>query len=167
MALIEDGQRQKEALIKHASDEILQKNNIANGSLDMAIKQAVAKLKEQITQKLFSRELEDLLESNLNKEKIVSQIIEAMVNALQEGGVDADLRVAIAKGIDKQEVFAALSSGVKQRVNKEDIFIGSFKAGVQVSIEKKNLVLDLTDDSTKELLSEYLFGDLKEKIFNL
>lgn len=165
--IIDEANEQKEQLLKEAANEVMQKNNVANASLNMAIKQSIAKLKQQIVEKLFSKELETLLQNTMNNETIVAQIIEVMLTAINKQGVDANLGAALSSGVDKQKVYAALSSSVKDRLDEQNIVIGSFKAGAQVVIREKNLCLDLSDDAVKELLSEYVLDDLKEKIFEI
>jgi V/A-type H+/Na+-transporting ATPase subunit E len=166
-AIIKAAQKEKEALIESAQNEIMQKRNVAEASLNMAIKQGIAKLKEEITTKLFSHAMQRLLQVELDKESSISKVIDAVVKAIEKEGLDADLQLALAQGVNKDQVMALLAGTVADRLKSENVSIGTFKAGAQITIKEKNLVLEVTDDTLKEILSTYCIDELKEKIFSV
>ena len=165
--LMQNAEKQKQALIEQAQKEIEQKKNIADTAINMAIKQSIIKLKEDITQKFFSSELQGLIQPELNKSDVMEKIIACILNAIDEQGIDVDLCLVLSSSAHKKELQDVLVHRGLDKIINNTSFVGTFKAGVQLAIKKKNLTIEMTDEALKELLASYVIDDLKERIFAL
>lgn len=155
---------------KKLSDALVaieQERNLFQSSLSQAAKQAVEALKQSLTAKLFNREIATMVDSASSSPEVVSQLIKAVVSALDKEGMEANLSVYIPAHLKPADVNIALAKGLLQRLKGESVQVGDFKGGCAVKLEDRRLTLDITDKALKELFSVYLKKpEFRELIFN-
>ncbi len=165
-AIKADAERHAEQLIKQARGQIEQERNVFHSALQQAAKQTVEGLRQEIEHKMFNDELQNLLEKQMADPKIVSELINGIVKALEKDGLSADLTAVIPRTISSDDVNMLLLENVKKRLKGKPLEIGGFDGGAQVKLIGKKMTIDLTDQAIKELLSNFMRKDFRKLIFS-
>lgn len=164
--LVAEGMKEKERLIKEAHAQIEQERNIFNSSLEQASLQAIESLKQRIESFFFNQELQKMLEGPFSEPIVISNIIDALVQAIEKEGLSADLAAVIAKSVDPEEVNKLLAKRILQRLQKQSVEIGAITGGVKLSVVGKNMTISLTEEDVRKLLAEHLRKDFRKMIFD-
>jgi V/A-type H+-transporting ATPase subunit E len=150
---------------KEASLEIEKDRNIFQSSLNQACKQSLDSLKEEIEKKLFQEELSSVLISSMQDPKVITNLIGAVVDALEKEGIDTDLDVMIPRAVSAKDINSLLSARIAGRLRGDGVSLGTMPGGITVRIPKDNIIIDLTDAALKELVSKYVRKDFREILF--
>jgi V/A-type H+-transporting ATPase subunit E len=157
---------QAEQMIKQAKGQIEQERNVFHSALLQASKQAIEALKQEIEHKFFNDELQDLLEKQLSDPKIVADLINGIIAALEKEGLTTDLSAVIPRLVSADDVNDLLVESVRKRLKGKPLEIGHFRGGAQVKLHGKKLTLDLSDQAIKELVANYVRKDFRKLIFS-
>lgn len=164
-AIKAEGEHQVEQMIKQARGQIEQERNVFRSSLQQAARQAIEALRQEIEHKLFNEELQHVLEKQMGDPKVIADLINGIVQALEKEGLTTDLSVVISHSVSPEDVNALLIENVRKRLKGNPLEIGSFVGGVQVKLLGKKMTLDLTDQAVKELLAHHIRKDFRHLIF--
>jgi V/A-type H+-transporting ATPase subunit E len=160
-----EAERHAEQLLKQARGQIEQERNVFHSALQQAAKQTVEGLRQEIEHKLFNEELQNILEKQLADPKIVAELINGIVKAIEKEGLNTDLSAVIPRLVSVDDVTALLLENVRKRLKSRPLEIGSFAGGAQVKLIGKKMTIDLTEQSLKELLANYMRKDFRKLIF--
>lgn len=163
--IIHEAEKHKEDLIKQARAQIDQERNVFHSSLHQAAKQTIESLRQEIEQKFFNEELQTLLSKPLSDSKLIAELINGIVKAIEKEGLATDIGVVIPRNVSADDVSALLLDGVRKRLKDKQIEIGHFNGGIQVKLLGKKMTLDLSDQALKELLSNYVRKDFRQLLF--
>ena len=75
--------------MKQAHDQIEQERNVFYSALQQAAKQMVEGLRQEIEHKFFNAELHHILEKQLADPKIVANLVNGIVKAIEKEGLKA------------------------------------------------------------------------------
>lgn len=175
--LIEEGKKKAEAIkaeaeknaeqmIKQARAQIEQERNVFHSALQQASKQTVEALRQDIEQKLFHEELQSILDKQMADPKIVAELINGVVKAVEKEGLATELSAVIPRMVSPDDINSLLIENVRKRLREKPLEIGSFGGGVQVKLVGKKMTIDLTDQAIKELLANYVRKDFRKLIFS-
>lgn len=164
--IIADAEKHAELLVKQARGQIEQERNVFHSSLQQAAKQALESLRQDVEQKFFNEELQTVLEKDLSNPKLIAELINGMVKALEKEGITTDISAVIPKYVSPDDVSQLLLESVLKRLKNKSLEIGSFAGGAQVKMIGKKITLDLTDHALKELLANYVRKDYRQMIFS-
>jgi len=164
--IIAEAERQAKQLIKQAKGQIEQERNVFHASLQQAAKQTVEGLRQEIEHRLFNEEVQQILEKQLSEPKMVADLVNGIVKALEKDGLNTDLTVVIPKAVSAEEVNALLLENVRKRLKGKSLEVGRFAGGAQVKLHGRQMTLDLTDQAIKELLANYMRKDFRQLIFS-
>lgn len=163
--IIKEAENHTEQLLKLARTQIEQERNVFQSSLHQAGKQAVEALRQDIENKIFSKDLQVILDKNMGDPKLIADLINALVKTLEKGGAAADFSAVIPKVVSREQVIALLLDEVKKQLKDKPLELGSFGGGVQLKLVGKRMTIDITDQAIKELLSNYARKDFRQIIF--
>jgi len=141
-----------------------QQNKIHHSSLQLAVKQAVSKLKQSIVE-VFSTEWESSLKFEMKKDDVIVKLVEVMINAIDKEGLGADLMAIIPHEVSVDMIANQISMNVKEKLKTHEIKLGNFKAGAQIKLVDEKVVIDMTEESIVELLKTYVSDEIRHKIF--
>lgn len=161
-----EAERHAEQLLKQARGQIEQERNVFHSSLQQAAKQTVEGLRQEIEHKLFNEELQNLLEKQSADPKIIADLINGIVTALEKEGLQTDLTAIIPRLVSMEDVNALLLDAVRKRLKNKSVEIGGFAGGAQVKLHGKKMTIDLSDQAIKELLANYMRKDFRKLIFS-
>ncbi|MFN4173786.1 MAG: hypothetical protein ACK4HV_01610 [Parachlamydiaceae bacterium] len=138
---------------------------ISQNAINLAVKQAIEKLKSDIIN-LFGDQLLNRVESKMSHPDIACKLIDCVCETIQKEGLHSPLHLTIGNKINIQELINALSIELKAKLEKGPIEIGSFTGGAKIKLQDKNLTIDVSDNALKELFSAFLKRpDLRALIF--
>ena len=135
-----------------AHTAIEQERNVFNSSLEQASRQGLESFRQVIENQLFDKELGSYLETATSDPKVIAQLINTIVQALEKQGLDADLTALIPKNVPAAEVNKLLSAGIAKKLREGGVVLGQFGGGTQIKLHGKKITIDVTDDALKELL---------------
>lgn len=161
-----DAERHADQILKQARAQIEQERNVFHSSLQQAAKQTVEGLRQEIEHKLFNEELQNILEKQTADPKIIAELLNGIIQALEKDGLATDLTAVIPKLISIEDVNALLLDGVRKRLKGKPLNVGSFAGGAQVKLHAKKMIIDLSDQAIKELLANYMHKDFRKMLFN-
>lgn len=162
----EEAELHVEQLIKQARNQIEQERNVFHSALQQAAKQTTEGLRQEIEHKLFNDELQNILEKQLSDSKIVAELINGIVKAIEKEGLTTDLEAVIPRHVSSEDVNALLIENVRKRLKGKPLEIGGFAGGAQVKLLGKRMTIDLSDQAIKELLAQYMRKDFRKMIFS-
>lgn len=165
-AIKADGERHVEQLIKQARGQIEQERNVFHSALQQAAKQTVEGLRQEIEHKLFNDELQYILEKQMGDPKIIAELINGIVKAIEKEGLTTDLTAVIPRLVSTDDINDLLIENVRKRLKGKSLELGGFAGGVQVKLIGKKMTIDLTDQAIKELLANYMRKDFRQLIFS-
>lgn len=174
--IVEEGGKQAELIIKEAraqADAILAKarkavneeRNIFYSSLEQAGKQSLQELRQTIENKLFSQELQKVVNEQSSDPKLVAKLIDAMVQAIGREGISTNFSAMIPETVSIEEVNRLLGERILKKLAGKTVFLETFAGGAQVKLLDKKMTIDITDDALMELLSNYVRKDFRKLLF--
>lgn len=163
--IIEEAEEQAERLHAHARADIEQEKNVFQSSLAQAAKQSLESLRQSVETKLFNEELETIIKQVSAKPSVVSDLIKVIIQAIEKEGVEANFEAIIPQNVSAEEISALLGEQVLQKLDGNKISVGNFNGGAQVKLVGKNMTIDITDSTLKELMSSYVRKDFRKMIF--
>lgn len=161
-----EAERHAEQLVKQARGQIEQERNVFHSALQQAAKQTVEGLRQEIEHKLFNEELQKLVEKPLSNAKVITELINGILRAIEKEGLMTDLSIVIPHLVSVEEVHALLGEEIQKRLKNKPLEIGDFAGGIQVKLHGKKMTIDLTDQAIKELLVNYIRKDFRQLIFS-
>ena len=165
--ITEQAQAQARQMLDQASAEIAKERNVFQSSLLQASKQAIAALKQDIEERLLNPALSRILLETMNDKQVVSHLIQTIIQAIKDQGVDADLSAYVSKMLDPRDVNSLLTKDALDNLREKSVVIGPMQAGVSVKIHDQNVTIDASDKAVKELISQFIRKDFRELFFLL
>ncbi len=164
--IIQDAQAKGEEYMSQARRTIDQENNVFQSSLTQAVKQSLEALRQNIETKLFNDQLQEILQKPASNPKVIAELINAIIKAIEKQGIDTNLAAVIPASVPAKEVNELLLEEVVKKLRNKSVEIGNFAGGAQVKILGKNMTIDISDTALKELLSNYVRKDFRKLILN-
>lgn len=165
--IVKRAEKRADEILAHAKAEVLREKQVFQSSLAQGAKQSLEMLRQEIVQNLFNPQLESLIVKQTTNPDVVARIIDALLQGIKTSGIAGNTKAYIPNDVSVDEVNHLLLSEVVKTLDGQSVEIGNFKGGAQVKLMDKNIVLEMTDQALKELLSEFIRADLRKYIFNV
>ncbi len=163
--IIKEAEKQGEELLEGTRAVLKQERAVFETALYQAAAQAKEALKQDIEEKLFSKELNSLISKQMSEPEVVANLIEALVKALEKEGLAAKISAIIPQTVDKDEVNRKLIATTLEKLNGKSVTVGSFKGGAKLKVDGTQVTIDLSDEAVSEMLLPYLRADFRKKLF--
>src|SRR5688572_23591768 len=163
--MIEEAEKQAQKLIEDTRVMMEQERNVFLSSLTQASKQSVEALKQIIEQKLFNETIEETITKHTSDPKIIANLINAIVKAVEKEGLSTEISAIIPKTVSAEEVNRHLTKEVLAKLEKHSVVLGPITGGAQVKLIDKQLTLDITDKVLSDFLKHYVRKDFRKLIF--
>jgi V/A-type H+-transporting ATPase subunit E len=160
--LLKEAKQEADRLIETAKLKIEEEKTVMKASLALASRQAVEKLKQDLESQFFHPELTLLLQRKMGESKWVAALLENLVAAVKKEGLSNEIQAVIASSIDKEAVAAELGTAFLNTLKEQSLTLGSFAGGVEVKLLDARLTIDVTEETIKNLLVEYLREDFRK-----
>ena len=142
-----------------------EKQNIFESSLNLACKKTLATLKEEIEKKLLNPGVEKWVDEKTRDPQLLAKLISAIVTAVENEGIEADLKALIPHSVSPQEVNRELMRSLLARLKEGSVEIGDFEGGVELKIVDQNITIDMTNHAMKSLVASFVRDDFRSVIF--
>lgn len=149
-----------------AEKEIEEKKKLCHSSLQLSCRQAVEQLKQKIEERLFNKELAELVAKETADPKIIAQMIHSLLKALEQKGIDDEFAALIPKEISPKSINALLASQILNKLEKGSVSVGDFDGGVKIALKGRKMTIDMSDAVVRELIAQYIRRDFRDLIFN-
>ena len=167
LKIIEQAERSALNIHEEAKKTAEKELSVFQFTLQQAAKQTIEYLREEIENKFFSENLLSLIEKSTTDPKIISDLINVIILALKEKGLDTDLSAIVSKSIDPRELNKLLMQDVLKLLKEKTVVVGKFSSGVRVKLNDKKITVDISEIALKELLSTYIArNDFRKFVFN-
>ncbi|MDF2577245.1 MAG: atpE-A [Chlamydiales bacterium] len=164
--IVQQAEADAEKLKKATKDALDKDKQIFETSLAQSYKKTLDMIKQAIEKELFNPNLSQLIKEQSANPQIISKLITAIVEAIQKGGIRADMSAYISKNISAEEINKLLVPQILNALREKSVAVGSFQGGAQVRWHDKNLTLDISDEVITSILSEYIAPSFRNIIFN-
>lgn len=163
--IIQDAKEQAKEIILSAEDQASHKIKQGEAALALAGKRTLESLKQAVENTIFREALAEWLEQITIDPEFVAKLMEALISAVEGQGITGSLSAYIGKHVSPRNVNELLGKSVTAKLRKKSLIIGNFSGGVQLKVEDKDWVLDLSSEALLELFLRYLQKDFREMIF--
>ncbi|MCH9632422.1 MAG: V-type proton ATPase subunit E [Chlamydiae bacterium] len=163
--VIEQAKSEAKQLLEDAKAKIAKEQKLFESSMDLGSKQTFNQLREKIQKHLFNDQLAELTANMMGEGELVAKLISAIVNALEKDGLNSNLTIALANSIKAEDVSKTLVAQAAEKIKKGKISIESISSGAKVSIEDQKVSIDVSDQSLKELMGNFLRDSFREILF--
>lgn len=163
--IIAEAEEKKIEIIKEGQREREKEKILFQSTLAQAGRQAISALKQEIEDKLFNKELVSWVEKSTSDPKIASELITALVQAVEKEGISSDFSAVIPKQISVEKVNSLIGQEILKKLRDKNVVVGEFAGGVQIKLHDKKMVLDLSDEAIKDLISKYTRKEFRKILF--
>lgn len=163
--IIADAHASSKRMVEDAHFEIEKQKTVFQASLSQACRQSLEALKEKIEHKLFNPELAPLVAKPLQDPQLIVRLIQALIQAIEKEGMEADLSVVVSSNVSARAVNELLASEVLNKLKEKGVVISDLGGGVEVKLLQQNITIDLSDEAVQEMIATYIRKDFREFVF--
>ena len=167
-SLIDQAHKERSQIIESAQAELDRQKKAFESALETAKGQVVSALQQEIETAVFNPEIKTLVVQELKDEKLLKKIIDALIVSSKESSEKGELLrdLMLSQGLSEETVAKVVSKKVLETLKGKVIQLPSIQGGAKLSIEEKNLTLDLSDEAIEELLFSYMRKEFRDLVFN-
>lgn len=165
-AILAQAEKKAKELIAEAEKKVKETKLALHSSLEQASRQAIDLLKEKIEQSLFQPAVEKYLNIAMDSNKKSADLLEAIIVSIRQNGVFGDISAEIGKHLSKTVVAEEIAKEALTNIKNGEIRVGNHAWGVVVKVEKSHILIDVSDQAIRELLSGFLRQEFRKLIFN-
>ena len=154
-------------LLSDADREIKKKESLSLSSVQSAARQTIDKLKQEILEFFFKKNLKELVVDGMKKEKVVADLITVVMEAIQKEGINSQLSAYIPKAIKPEVINKMLAKDILDKLEEKTVLNANFSGGAKIKLIANQMTLDISDEALTELISNFIRKDFREMIFNM
>lgn len=159
--------QEKAAHMIHDAEERLKKQEeVFKASLNLAFKQAIAKLKSDIQQKLFNKSLHQKISSDLNNSTLLAECLKSIFEALKQSGLETDAQIVLSSKFTQEQIAQAITHAGLDSLKNHIHADVEVSAGVKIRLENNHLTIDLSDETLEQIILTFASDTLKKLVFN-
>lgn len=163
--LISKAEKDAVVLLERARKTREQEMRVFDSSLEQGVKLALESLRQSIESSLFNASLSNILERETADPKLIAKLIEAIVKAIERGGIGTDLTAIVPKAVSADEINRLIAEDILKKLKDKSVQIGDFSGGAKVKLHDRRMTIDVSDAALKELLADYVRKDFRKLIF--
>ncbi|MEI8365703.1 MAG: DivIVA domain-containing protein [Parachlamydiaceae bacterium] len=175
--IIESAQQQAELIVRNAEKSagkfleeaktsVEKERTVFQETLKQAIQQSLEALRQSIENSFFSDNLASIIDKSASDPKLVANLLNAVVKAIEKDGLDTDLTALVPKMISPRQLNELLMQDVLHMLRDKSVVVGNFSSGVQVKLNNKKIIIDISETALRELLSTYIARkDFRKLVF--
>lgn len=165
--IINEAKKKAVRIHEEAAKEMDEKKKVFNASLNLACRQGIEQLKQQIEKELFNQQLADAVSKEMSDPKVIANIINSLISNLEEKGVEEEFVAMIPKNVTPRSISTLLAAKVLERLKESSIEVGEFTGGVKLQLKGSQITLDVSEPVVRELIAQYIRRDLRDLVFNV
>ncbi len=164
--IVKQAKEEARQLVEEQKIKLHQEKKAFYSSLNLAGKQTLEALKQEVEEHLFHKNIATLMQKATHHEDIIASFINTVVMCLEKEGLDSNLEILIPKHLSKQKVLENLSSRLMQSLKEHQIHIGDFHGGAKIKLKDHHIVFEMTDESLKALFSRFIREEFRSFLFD-
>lgn len=164
--IIEEARAKAARMIAEAEKEIDKRYSVFKTALNQGARQSVEWLRQEIEERLLHHNLGEMISKATSNPKVLSDMIKAVIKAVEEEGLETDLSAVIPSAVNPQEVNALLGKELLEKLKEKSVLLGPKKGGVEVKLHKEHITIDLSDTALLELMTQYVRKDFHQYFFS-
>lgn len=165
--IVKEAQKKSEGLVQTAIKDLEEKQKVAQASMQLACRQAVEQLKQDIEEELFEKQLSELVTKEMTDPKMIANLINSFMRAMEEKGVEEEFIAMIPQEISPRSINALIVASALERIKNRTVVVGDFKGGAQIRLVGRQITIDISDAAVRELVAQYIRRDFREMVFNI
>jgi V/A-type H+/Na+-transporting ATPase subunit E len=165
--IVAEAKKRAASIVQDSIGEMEEKKRVFHASLNLACRQGIELLKQKIEKELFNRELTELVAQPMGDPKVIANLLNSFMKAMEEKGIEEDFVALIPKGISPRSINDLLIARVLERLHKQSVSIGDFAGGLQIQLKGKKITIDISDAVVRELIAQYIRRDLRDLVFSV
>jgi V/A-type H+/Na+-transporting ATPase subunit E len=165
--LKQDAQKDAQKIIADAEQKSAEIKKNVDAELNLATKQSIRTVKQQITDMIVSKVIDEPVKKAFDDAKFVKEIIEAVVkNWNPKGNESIDLSVLLPEDLEKEFAkFFTAKSGKELNANLELSFSDSIKGGFKIGPADGSYKISFSDDDFENFFKTYLRPKTVEMLY--
>ncbi len=163
--IIEEARGKAARMIAEAEKKIYKRYSVFKTALNQGARQSVEWLRQEIEERLLHHNLGEMISKATSNPKVLSDMIKAVIKAVEEEGLETDLSAVIPSAVNPQEVNALLGKELLEKLKEKSVLLGPKKGGVEVKLHKEHITIDLSDTALLELMTQYVRKDFHQYFF--
>jgi len=163
--IIEQAKKKAEKLLAETRDQIEEERVTFQDALKSAARQTLEILKQRIERELFNPQLSEYLEEEFDDEQKTAELISLIIENIRDQGLEGNLSIWIGQKLNKEKVAAHLTKKALSSIPKDGIKVSDHKYGCTVKIIDQHLALEITPESIRDLMTNFLRSDFRSYLF--
>lgn len=151
-------------LHEKAKQQCQQEKKVLASALNIACKQTLQALRQEIEISVFNSDLKSMISQALD-EKVINRFLEVILEGLKKDGMDSDFEIFLTKNLSKEELSKNLAAQLLDKVNNKSIDLENRAKGFVLTIKDKDMSLEFSDEILAQILSNYVREDFRKLIF--
>jgi len=154
----QNAEKEAQKIIATAEQKSTEIKKNVDAELNLAAKQTIRTVKQQVTDMIVSKVIDEPVKKAFDDVKFVKEIIETVVkNWDSQKGEAIDLSVLLPADLEKEFAkFFSAKSGKELNANLELSFSDSFKGGFKVGPADESYKISFSDDDFENFFKSYL-----------
>jgi len=163
--IVEEAKARAVKMIAEAEKEIEKKYTVFKASLNQGARQSIEWLKQEIEERILNENLHSLIVQATASPQVLSDMVQALVKAVEDEGLETDLSAIIPSHVKADEINALVGKRLLEKLKEKSVIIGSQKGGIEMKLHNQNVKIDLTDKALFELMLRYVRKNFHEYFF--
>lgn len=163
--IIEEAKAKASRIVAEAEKDIDKKYAVFKTALNQGARQSVEWLRQEIEERLLHHNLGEMIAKASSNPKVLSDMIKAVVKAIEEEGLETELSAVIPSAIDPEDVNTLLGKDLLEKLKEKSVLLGPKKGGVEVKLHQEHITIDLSDTALLELMTQYVRKDFHQYFF--
>ncbi|PCI94532.1 V-type ATP synthase subunit E [Candidatus Aerophobetes bacterium] len=154
-----------ESIYEENKKKMKQERNVLQSSLNLACKQSIEALRQEIEENLFNRSLAKEFKEKASTEEVVVSFINVVVQAIEKEGLKGDIDVIIPKHLSKDTVANQLAANAVSRLRESSLVLEDRMSGIEVKMKKEHLTIEMSDQTLLSLFSRFVREEFRSLLF--
>ncbi len=165
--LVAEAKAKAALMIQSVEKELEEKKRVFQASFGLACRQGIEQLKQKIEHELFNQELVSLVSKEMAEPKLIANLLNSFMKAMEEEGIEEDFVALIPKGIAPRAINELLAQRVLERLHNQTVVASDIAGGLQIQLKERRITIDISDAVLRELIARYIRRDLRDLVFNV
>jgi V/A-type H+-transporting ATPase subunit E len=143
--IVAEAEIEGKKLLQEGLQMVDKERSIFHTSLEQASKQTLEALRQEIEHKFFNEALHESITEEMCKPKVIAEVINAVVKAVESDGLSKELSAIIPQSVSAEEVHRYLAKSTLDSLKEHSVIMGPLTGGAQVKLIDKRMTIDMEE----------------------